>query len=220
MRLSQNTRVGLIAAAAAVLAGCAQVPDVHIPGFWDGEEETYAADPAGAPEEIADRLRAAQAGAGYGQGQPGYGDDVANSTQSAAYPPQPSPAGYVAATQAPTAYSAKAAGMAMAKPAPGPDAFADIDPASARSVLYALHLASYRSDDHAQQGWRLLQADAGATLAGLTPRIEVADLGSKGVYRRLKAGPFNTKAEAASRCEALRAAGHYCQLTDFAGRAL
>lgn len=89
----------------------------------------------------------------------------------------------------------------------------------ARSVLYALHLASYRTESSAEAGWRIIAREAADTLEDLHPRIETVDLGpERGVYLRLKAGPIDSRAEAAQRCATLVAEGHYCQTVDFEGR--
>lgn len=93
-----------------------------------------------------------------------------------------------------------------------------LDAAEARSVMYAVHLASYRSDAAAARGWRVLTEAAPEALAGLTARVEVVDLGGeRGVYRRLKAGPFASRADAEARCASLQAAGYFCQAVDFTG---
>ncbi len=93
-------------------------------------------------------------------------------------------------------------------------------PAPTRSVLYAVHLASYRQDSEVSAGWRSLRARAGSALADLAPRVEAADLGAQGVYKRLKAGPLPNPSAARERCGALRALGLYCELTDFHGQGL
>ncbi|KAA5800967.1 hypothetical protein F1654_12955 [Alkalicaulis satelles] len=94
--------------------------------------------------------------------------------------------------------------------APAPDL------TGARSVLHAIHLASYRDPAHVRAGWRALRASH-ATLAGLEARVTPADLGERGVYLRLKAGPFDTSQAAARACAALQAEGLWCQTLDFTG---
>lgn len=84
--------------------------------------------------------------------------------------------------------------------------------------MFALHLASYRSDAAAARGWEALRASAPTALEGLSPRIEVVDLGGEqGVFRRLKAGPLPNRDDAEARCALLQAAGLYCRPTDFTG---
>lgn len=100
-----------------------------------------------------------------------------------------------------------------------PDAGA-IPPSSIpdRSVMFALHLASYRTETSAEAGWRIISSEAPAPLGDLHPRVETVDLGpERGVYLRLKAGPLDSRDEAAARCAVLVEAGHYCQAVDFEG---
>ena len=47
-------------------------------------------------------------------------------------------------------------------------------------------------------------------LNGLKPTVSEVDLGSKGVFRRLRAGPFESRAAAHSTCQALQAANQKC----------
>jgi len=120
--------------------------------------------------------------------------------------------------------------QALSEAAPAdhaPDAFvgavAELDGAAleTRSVLYALHLASYRSDASAEAGWRIISTEAPNALDGLHPRVEQVDLGEeRGLYLRLKAGPVDSLAEATARCAMLTQAGHYCRTDDYVGRDL
>lgn len=105
------------------------------------------------------------------------------------------------------------------EPAPEPDPVAP-DPAGGVSLFHAIHLASYRAEEHAASGWESLQALFPDLLASRMARLEEADLGSRGVFLRLKAGPFDTAAEAGSACVQIEAAGGWCAVTDFTGRAL
>lgn len=47
-------------------------------------------------------------------------------------------------------------------------------------------------------------------LSGLKPSVSEVDLGSKGVFRRLRAGPFENRAAARDTCAALQAANQKC----------
>jgi hypothetical protein len=85
--------------------------------------------------------------------------------------------------------------------------------------MSAVHLASYRSPVHALRGWAELEARHGG-LAGLQARVSRVDLGDRGVFLRLKAGPFDTPAAAEAECDAIKASGEWCTVTDFAGEAL
>ena len=101
-----------------------------------------------------------------------------------------------------------------AAPPPAPDL------TGARSLLSAVHLASYRNLRNAEAGWRELQVAESEVLAGLEPRLAEADLGERGVFLRLKAGPLDSPDAAAALCARLEAAGHWCAPVDFNGRML
>ncbi len=89
----------------------------------------------------------------------------------------------------------------------------------ARSLLYAVHLGSYRSPGRAMRGFAELARKA-PDLAGLRARVEQVDLGpGKGVFERLKAGPLTSRAAAEALCGKLHTAGLYCSPADFTGRA-
>jgi hypothetical protein len=98
-------------------------------------------------------------------------------------------------------------------PGPAPDL------SGAHSVMSAVHLASYREHHHAVSGWAELEGRHGG-LAGLQARLTEVDLGDRGVFLRLKAGPFDTPAAAEAACDAIKASGEWCTVTDFAGEAL
>ncbi len=101
--------------------------------------------------------------------------------------------------------------MAQAALAPPPDL------SGSRSLMSGVHLASYRDYANLVSGWAELQGDAPATLGTLQARISEVDLGERGVFLRLKAGPLDS-AEAARRlCAELEAAGHWCAPADFDG---
>lgn len=89
-----------------------------------------------------------------------------------------------------------------------------------RSVLYGVHIASYRTLDHAQQGWMTMRAMLPDVLGPLEPRVEEADLGERGLYLRLKAGPFATPEAAAETCARLAESAIYCQAMAFSGETL
>ena len=88
----------------------------------------------------------------------------------------------------------------------------------ARSLFYAVHLGSYRTASRAFEGYAQIKAKTPGALNNLQPRVERVDLGSKGVFERLKAGPFASREEALSVCSQLRPSGQYCVPADFTGR--
>lgn len=94
------------------------------------------------------------------------------------------------------------------------------DLSGARSIMSAVHLASYRQREHADSGWTQLRAAAPDLLSGLEPRLSEVDLGERGLFMRLKAGPLDSPEAASRLCAALESAGHWCVPTDFSGAPL
>lgn len=102
-----------------------------------------------------------------------------------------------------------------AAPAGEPEAPEAIPPG--QSLLFGVHIASYRTMEHVVQGWETMRAMLPDVLGPLEARVEAADLGERGVYLRLKAGPFATRAEALSACAELSQSAIYCQDMAFTG---
>jgi hypothetical protein len=124
--------------------------------------------------------------------------------------------------------SALEAALARGVPAPDPAPVEEEEPALALvpapdvggqprlSLMHGIHLASYREERHVAEGWRALQGQH-ASLSGLQARYVPADLGERGTYLRLVAGPFDNAREAASACRAIQAAQSWCAVTAFDG---
>ena len=85
------------------------------------------------------------------------------------------------------------------------------------SVLFGVHLASYRKIDEAQEGWRKLQRENPDELGLLEPRIEKVDLPKKGLFLRLIGGGFSNKSRAAALCGSLKEKGLFCSVSGFEG---
>jgi len=73
-----------------------------------------------------------------------------------------------------------------------------------------IQLAAMRTPEEAAQEWSHLQHALGDALAGLNLTVESVDLGTKGIYHRVQAGPFADKAAAAAKCTALKALNQDC----------
>ena len=73
-----------------------------------------------------------------------------------------------------------------------------------------IQLAAVKTEDAAQKEWNRLQKALGDNLTGLSLTVESVDLGAKGIFRRVQAGPFNDKAAAAAKCEAIKAQKQDC----------
>ena len=87
-----------------------------------------------------------------------------------------------------------------------------------RSMFFALHLGSYRDEQTAIAGWAELQSKAPKELAGLQPRLERVDLGAKGIFMRLKAGPILQETVVHTKCKNLQLKGLSCARADFTGK--
>jgi cell division protein FtsN len=73
-----------------------------------------------------------------------------------------------------------------------------------------LQVGAYESEQIANGAWNTFRSRYGAVAEGLSPDIQKADLGAKGIWYRLRVGPFADRAAAASACEKLKAAGGNC----------
>lgn len=73
-----------------------------------------------------------------------------------------------------------------------------------------VQLASLKDQAAAQATWTQIQRKHADVLAGLSPSFERVDLGDKGVYFRLQAGPLKDRAAAQAVCQKLSAAGQGC----------
>lgn len=73
-----------------------------------------------------------------------------------------------------------------------------------------LQLASVPNEDDVAGEWKRLKKRIGAPLDNLDLHVERADLGAKGIFYRLQAGPFADRSAAASACQDIKAAGGKC----------
>jgi sporulation related protein len=97
------------------------------------------------------------------------------------------------------------------------EASGDIETAS---VLFGVHLASYRKVREARDGWRKLQRQNPDELGLLEPRIERVRLKEKGVFLRLIGGGFSSQEKAAALCASLQQKGLFCSVSGFNGKRL
>jgi len=67
-----------------------------------------------------------------------------------------------------------------------------------------IQLAAVKNADEAATEWSRLQKALGTQLDGLVLTVESVDLGTKGIYHRIQAGPFPDKAAAAAKCEVIK----------------
>ncbi|MEQ1929842.1 MAG: SPOR domain-containing protein [Parvularculaceae bacterium] len=88
------------------------------------------------------------------------------------------------------------------------------------SVLFGVHLASYRHAEEAKAGWVKLQRDYPDALGLLEPRLERVEIEGRGAFLRLIGGGFASEEKAAALCAALKALGAYCAVAGFEGERL
>jgi hypothetical protein len=110
---------------------------------------------------------------------------------------------------------------AAAMPEPAPVAALEPDALFADTAQFAVHLASYRSELRAAQGWREYRQHFKPLLETLQPRVLGIDFNDgRGLFFRLKGGPFPTKAAAQTVCDAIHERGEYCKVEEFTGTPL
>jgi hypothetical protein len=74
-----------------------------------------------------------------------------------------------------------------------------------------VHLASYRTMDSAEAGWKALSERYAGSMRGMEPRYDPVTIPGKGDFVRLKAGPVQIPGGAARLCDRLRSAGQFCE---------
>jgi hypothetical protein len=75
---------------------------------------------------------------------------------------------------------------------------------------FVARLAAYAHRPAAEAAWARLKAAHPQALSGLPVRFEDADLGAKGVWTRVQAGPFPTQERAAAVCAGAGVADRWC----------
>jgi cell division septation protein DedD len=134
-------------------------------------------------------------------------------------PPSPPPAIAAPANQPASApISAPPQVAALPKPAPKPvEPAPTADPAAkpadaAASAPTRIGLASLRSPEEARDEWQRLKRENGDLLGKFTAVAVRADLGDRGIYYRVEAGPVGDRAAAIRLCKALKERGLGCNL--------
>ena len=88
-------------------------------------------------------------------------------------------------------------------PPPAPPPAAKVQPA-ADPAGWRIQVASYRSAATAQGGWQRLLKTHGDLIGDLKSRVVRADLGARGIFHRLQAGPLANAAAARALCASLQ----------------
>ena len=82
--------------------------------------------------------------------------------------------------------------------------------AGALTGTHLVQIGAFRSEAEADGQWTKLQGKLGSYLEGKSDDVERADLGDKGVYYRLRIGPFASSDEAKTFCAGLKERGTDC----------
>ena len=80
----------------------------------------------------------------------------------------------------------------------------------ALSGTHVVQIASLEGADIATAQWDRFKGKYSSILDGKQPDIEIADLGSKGTWYRLRVGPFGSAEEARDWCNSLKSLGGVC----------
>lgn len=139
---------------------------------------------------------------------------AANEEPVKAPPAAPAPAAAPAADPLAAAVAAATGGKAPAVEPPKAEApktetqTAALTPAPAVALpsgTFQIQLVSVPTEEAAQSEWKRISGRHKDLFAALTPAITKADLGEKGIYYRLRAGPLADKAAADELCASLAA---------------
>lgn len=97
--------------------------------------------------------------------------------------------------------------------APAPAAPAPVAAAApASGGAFVVQIMALREEAEVRGAWAALQKTHGSVLGGQALDVERADLGDRGVFYRVRAAGYETRAAAISACEKLKAAGQDCMV--------
>lgn len=80
----------------------------------------------------------------------------------------------------------------------------------ALSGSHVVQVGAFRSNDEAMAQWSRMQSKLSNVLGDKTYDVERADLGERGVYHRLRVGPFASSSAASAYCASLKENGQDC----------
>jgi len=81
---------------------------------------------------------------------------------------------------------------------------------SAVSGAAVIQVGAFASEVEALQAWDNFQIQHDSLVTGLSQDIQLADLGERGIWYRVRIGPFATRDSASSLCEQLQSEGANC----------
>ena len=132
---------------------------------------------------------------------------LAQAPEAAPEPPEPPAAVETAEVQPPAPADPSSTAQALAAapaPTPSPEPAASASAVSGGAVL---QVGAYPSEALAIEAWQNFQAEHSVLVAGLFPDIQRADLGERGIWYRVRIGPYTDDTAASAACERLVANG-------------
>lgn len=148
------------------------------------------------------------------EASPGTLPETLPAASAEAAPPEMQEATPEGAPASITPPAAQTAAQEPAAAAPAPEKTAAAEPAKAAAAAsggaYVVQIMALREEAGAKAAWAALQEKHPSILGGHALDIEKADLGDKGVFYRVRAAGFETKAAAQSACSSLKSAGQDC----------
>ena len=139
-----------------------------------------------------------------------------------AAPPAPAPRPAAPQPAAPVARSTPAPAPAPAAPRNDPQQVAAVTPRAAAPTAaaaaqprpsaggFVVQVTSQRSEADARSAYANLQKRYPSVLGPYQPSIQTATVGDRGVYYRVRVGPFGSSTDASTVCNNLRTAGGDC----------
>lgn len=142
-------------------------------------------------------------------------ETVAGAAEQAAEEPAPvaetAPASIIPpASTAPEPASAPEPEVAAAPAPAAPAPVAAAAPASGGA--FVVQIMALREEAEVRGAWAALQKKHSSVLGGQALDVERADLGDRGIFYRVRAVGYETRAAAISACEKLKAAGQDCMV--------
>jgi len=92
-------------------------------------------------------------------------------------------------------------------PVPAPNLRSAVDAVSGAALL---QIGAYRTNALAQQVWEVFRVDHREIVRDLASDIQAVNLGERGIWHRLRVGPFSDRAAADGTCAILKARGAEC----------
>lgn len=96
----------------------------------------------------------------------------------------------------------------------------DVAALPAEAGTFGIHITSYQQSESIRPGLAHILSRYGRELEGLRALINLEDVVGKGLFYRLKFGPFGSYEAALARCDRIKMQGEYCNVVSFNGQPL